>query len=310
MTARMPYKHKDVFHRALRSYLKDVGPTLAERSAYLYAMWIEQGGELLAHRDPKTVSLRDMIRLESRLTGNETTVAVKAAAIRTFLRWCGNRDANKWKISAKQRPKADGIFLAERQIEECRKAAERSGIEHELLLSLAVDNGLRVVDMRRLTLKNAAQLLLSGQSVIRSKGRRGGKMRLMVMSRRTYPLLEEYMRHRQQLVDRYGKDHPNLLIREDPKRRTVVPMSYEVILRKVTRVSELAGIYFRPHDGRRTFGSRHHRARTDIETIAALMGHERIDQTFKAYIGISAQEMREAQDRLCPSVPIQSVSVR
>jgi integrase len=308
--SKMPYKERDSFHKALRSYLKDVGPTLAERSVYLYKMWIKQAGKMLAHKDPKKVSLKEMLWLESRLTGSETTVAVKAATFRTFLRWCGNMDANKWKIAAKQRPKVDGIFLTEKQVEICRRAAESLGIEHELLLSLALDNGLRTVDMRRLTTKNAEQLLATGQSMIRSKGRRGGKMRLMVMSRATYPLLEEYMRHRGQLTDWHRKDLVDLLIREDSLRRTVVPMTYEIILRKITAISNLAGIYFRPHDGRRTFGNRHHRARTDLETIAALMGHERIDQTFRSYIGISAQEMREAQDRLSPSTMIQSVSTR
>ena len=301
----MPYKERDAFHKALRAYLKDVSPTLAERSVYLYRMWIEQAGRMLAHKDPRKVSLREMLWLESRLVGSETTVAVKAAATRTFLRWAGNAEALRWKITAKQRPKADGVFLTEQQVQSCRRAAESLGIEHELLLSLALDNGLRTVDMRRLTTKNAEQLLATGQSMIRSKGRRGGKMRLMVMSRATYPLLEEYMRHRKQLTDRHRKDPANLLVRE-----SAIPMTYEVILRRITKVSNLAGIYFRPHDGRRTFGNRHHRARTDLETIAALMGHERIDQTFRSYIGISAQEMREAQDRLSPSTLIQSVSVR
>jgi site-specific recombinase XerD len=304
----MPYKHKGPYHRALRAYLEDVSPTIAERSAYLYRMWLEQAGKLLGFKDPKRIGLREMVRLESKLQGSETTVAIKASVTRTFLRWCGNADAGKWKISAKQRPKADGIFLEEDQIEDCRRAARSLGVEHELILSLAVDNGLRVIDMRRLTVRNAEQLLATGQSMIRSKGRRGGKMRLMVMSRASYAPLLEYMKHRRQLTERYRKDPALLLIREDAVRRTIVPMTYEVVLRRVTKVSEMAGVYFRPHDGRRTFGNRHHRSHTDIETIAALMGHERIDQTFRSYIGISAQEMREAQDKLCPSTPIQSVS--
>jgi integrase len=306
----MPYKERDAFHKALRSYLKDVSPMLAERSVYLYKMWIEQAGKTLANKDPRKVSLREMLRLESKLVGSETTVAIKAATFRMFLRWCGNKDANRWKITAKQRPKTDGIFLSEDQIAACRHAAESLGIEHELILSLAIDNGLRTVDMRRLTMNNAEQLLATGQSMIRSKGRRGGKMRLMVMSTTTYPLLEEYMRHRRQLTDRYKRDSGLLLIREDIRKHSIVSMTYEVLLRRIKAVSNLSGIYFRPHDGRRTFGNRHHRARTDIETIAALMGHERIDQTFRSYIGISAQEMREAQDRLNPSILIQPVSTR
>ena len=308
MKAEMPYKLKGPYHRALRAYLDDVSPTLAKRSAYLYRMWLEQAGELLGFKDPKKIGLKEMVRLEARFGGSETTVAIKASITRTFLRWCGNADAGKWRISAKQRPKVDGIFLAERQVEDCRRAAQGLGVEHDLIFSLAVDDGLRAIDMLRLTTRNAEQLLATGQSMIRSKGRRGGKMRLMVMSRATYGPLLEYTKHRRQLTERYRKDPALLLIREDARGRTVVPMTYEVVLRRITKVSNLAGVYFRPHDGRRTFGNRHHRARTDLETIAALMGHERIDQTFRSYIGISAQEMREAQDRLSPSTLIQSVS--
>ena len=304
----MPYKERGPFHKALRLYLQDVSPTIAPRSAYLYENWIERSGRLLDLKDPRKVDLRDMVWLESRLIGSETTVAVKAAVFRTFLRWCGNKDAQRWKIQAKQRPKTDGVFLTEDQITVCHHAAEVLGIEHILLFSLAVDNGLRAVDMLRLTMRNAQQLLSSGQSVIRSKGRRGGKMRLMVMSRATLPILEEYMMHRRQLTDQYRRDPALLLIREDIKLRSIVPMTYEVVLSRMRTISTLSGIYFRPHDGRRTFGNRHHRAETDLETIAALMGHSRIDQTFRSYIGITAQEMREAQDRLCPSCIIQSVS--
>ncbi len=303
----MPYKERDAFHRALRAYLKDVAPTVAERTVYHYKDWIERVGKLTGYKDPRRVTLRDMVLLESKARWGETTTALRLAMYRAFLRWIGNRDALKWKIQAKQRPKLDGIFLSSGQIAACQAAAHRLGVEHELILSLAVDNGLRPIDMQRLTVRNAEQLVSAGQSVIRSKGRRGGKMRLLVMSMRTVPILEEYLRTREDLVLRYRRNPPLLLIRVDRPKRTVVPMTYDVVSKRIEHIVKASGVFFRPHDGRRTFGHRHYLEGTKIETTAALMGHERIDTTFRSYIGISVQEMRDAQDRLCPSPPIQSV---
>jgi integrase len=74
---------------------------------------------------------------------------------------------------------------------------------------------------------------------------------------------------------------------------------------KLTKLSEISKVEFRPHDLRRTFGNRHWRAGTPIETIAHLMGHESIDMTFRAYIGVQYSDMLQAQRRLCPSAPIQ-----
>ncbi len=303
----MPYKERDAFHRALRAYLKEVSPRIAKRSSYLYRSWILKVGELTGYKDPRSMSLRDMVLLEGKANWGETTAAVMLATYRAFLRWTGNRDAQRWKIQARQRPKADGIFLSKAQIAACQCAAERLGMEHGLILSLAMDNGLRVVDMQRLTVRNAEQLLSVGQSMIRSKGRRGGKMRLMVMSKATTPLLRDYMMMRRELTKAHGQDPALLLIRAD-KSRGLMPLSYWVIKNRIIAVSKLSGIYFRPHDGRRTFGHRHHLEGTDLETIAALMGHERVDQTFRSYIGITAEEMRQAQDSLYPMPPIQSVS--
>jgi integrase len=75
-------------------------------------------------------------------------------------------------------------------------------------------------------------------------------------------------------------------------------MSHPHIWRMVKGISAKSGIRFSPHDLRRTFGNRHWRAGTPIEVIAKLMGHETINTTFRAYIGVAYDDMRSAQKNI------------
>jgi integrase len=91
----------------------------------------------------------------------------------------------------------------------------------------------------------------------------------------------------------------------DPDKLLVVkcdselrPMSSDYILDRIREISEETGVYFRPHDLRRTYGHRLHDAGIPIETIARLLRHETINQSFRSYIGIDNDELRQAQDRL------------
>lgn len=298
----MPYKHRDPWSRAIREYMRD--QVLAEVSDYYYRSWLAMAGRLLGNPSPRSVTLSEMRGLELRLGDSEATRAVRCAVVRRFLVHSGNMEALKWRIVSRQRPKVDGVFLSEQEIGMIRTVAKAMGVEHELLFSLGVDNGLRVVDIHRLTMSDARRFVDYGHSQILSKGRGGGKRRLMVMSETTFDPLVRYLDHRRELVDEYGTKSRTLLLTWSSRYGLQTPSDCW-IRDRLNSLSRASGIYFTPHDLRRTFGNRHWRIGTPLETIAQMLGHESINMTFRAYIGVQLSDMREAQRKLCPSVASQ-----
>lgn len=295
----MPYKERDPYHRAMRAFLREKAMMASKKTMLSYRYWLEEAGKIVEYRNPHKITLEEMQRIEAEVNGNPSSKAIKCSVIKQFLQSAGNPTATRWKILSRQIKKVDGVFLSETAIEHIRNIARGMGTVYELLFSLGVDNGLRCVDMARLTAKNAEQLLKNGISMIRSKGRAGGKIRPMVLNQMTFGPLMEYMKIRRQLTQAYLCNPENLLVTEHKHKLTSLK---EYTIRKyLVKISDASGIYFRPHDLRRTFGHRHWKAGTPIETIAALMGHESIDQTFKAYIGIQLDDMILAQRNLCPS---------
>jgi integrase len=85
------------------------------------------------------------------------------------------------------------------------------------------------------------------------------------------------------------------------QKGVLIPVSACWIEKRIIALSDQAGVHFRCHDLRRTYGHRLHCAGVPIETIARLMRHVTINQSFRSYIGINSAELRAAQDRLCPS---------
>ncbi|MDD3531677.1 MAG: tyrosine-type recombinase/integrase [Candidatus Pacebacteria bacterium] len=298
MVTAMPYSERTALRRAVGAYLSELKEGISAETAKQYRMQLSQVAAILEPAKPRDVTLKDMRRLEAELPGNENTLATKCALAKAFLKWTGNIEATKWKIRAKHRPKMDGVFLNESQVEIVRQAARELGVEHELTFSLMADNSFRAVDCQRLTVDQARTLLARGLSEIVSKGKMGGKRRPIALHEDTFSPMVEYLKHRRQLEERYGPTPENLLVMKVKGKRQLAPASYMHIWGVIRKVSVRAGIRFAPHDLRRTFGNRHWRAGTPIETIAKLMGHETIGTTFKAYIGVAHDDMRAAQKRI------------
>jgi integrase len=294
----MPYKLDDAWHRRQRGFIGkklQTGKIFPEAKRE-YSMWLTQAWELMGRPDPRRVTLEQMETLEATWGLGENTLNSRLSVVREFLRKCGNKDALEWQIRAKAHPKEDRLFLTEDAVADIRAVAHAMGPEHELIYSLGVDNSLRCGDIARMTLDEARRLLAYGQAVIVCKGRRGGKRRLLVLHRDTRGPLRAYLRERDALVRAYGYDPGGMLLCVWQGR--LRNMSSRTVGNRDAELSARAGVPFRSHDLRATFGNRHWKAETDILTIAALMGHESPDQTFRAYIGVNQSDMRDAQDRL------------
>jgi len=302
----MPYK--DQFRRATGAYLKEK-VNVNEITRSCERRWLTKAADLFEGQNPKALTLDRLRWYESQLPDGQTNRANHCYALKRFLLWMGNPAAGQWVIMSRPQRKLDGVFLNESQVAYLRGCVKAAGPVHELMYSLGVDNGLRAVGMSRLTMQNAQDMLGSGVTKIRSKGRNGGKLRVIAMSEMTFQPLTEYLAHRRQLIEQFAPiQTDSLLIYRNRNTGLLNPIYPNKIYQHLKPLFIATG--FRAltvHDLRRSFGNRHWRAGTPLETIAEMMGHESVDMTFKAYIGVQLGDMQEAQARLskmnpCPSV--------
>jgi integrase len=319
----MPYKERTKFHRHQREWLNTLRPKeedlpenlngiVDSKTIRKYRRYTEEAGKILGYPNPKDVRLDQMKSLESEMFGIESTIHQKTTMVRAFLQWCGNKDAFKWRISVHQSIYRGGIFLREGPVAKIRTVANDLGLMTEMIYSLGVDNGLRSVDMCNLTVENAEEFLATGESEILGKGRNGGKIELQMLNKITRSLLELWMKVRASMVAITGTNSPYLLCRVKHRKTGdyLVPMTWDAINWLMRKLSEQAGIAFKTHDLRRTCGNRLWRRGVPIETIAMILRHEDSGTTFKAYIGVQADDMRDAMDKLSEaSKPDMSVAL-
>ena len=310
----MPYKERGPFHVAMRAWLKDLRPpdavstigAIKQTSSHKYEATVLEAGTYLSFPEPKKITLEQMRWLESQFSGGESTVANKASIFRQFLKSSGNRDAMRWKIKARHGSVSmTRVWLNERQVFKVRQEAQKMGLLMELTYSLAVDMGLRAVDCMNLTIRNAEEFLDYGRSMILGKGRNGGKIAEQFFSQATTDPLVRYLDAREKWTLETGMDSDRLLVLKVRGNR-IIPIRYEDhIDYPIMDLSDLCGFRFRFHDLRATFGNRLHKRGYPVETIAHLMRHENPGVTFKRYIGMDQDRMRDAMDSLCPATSSQ-----
>jgi len=299
----MPYKHRDVLHTRLREFRAQM-PSCTPETWQHYSVYVAEAWEIIGPgKDPATVTRAEIAQITLGLRGNANTRGNKLRIIRMFLRFCGNKEALKWRISLTPTPKVGGVFLNEEQVVIGRSAASSLGPLEGLMYSLACDMGLRSVDMCRLTVRNADEFLTSGGSMILGKGKNGGKLAWQKFNRSCREPLLRWLETRSKLVGT-SREHPALLVMSKCGRlRSCSRHDTDIVF---LRISALTGLKMTPHDGRRTFGHRLHRAGVDLETIATLMRHDNVNTTFKSYIGITQDELADAMDLLVPKTTSQA----
>lgn len=291
----MPYAQRDPWTMAMRRFLAQA--SISDDSEAKYRQWLSRTGAILGNPRPSTVTMPQLRQLERELPGGPSSKATLLTVTRMFLVYCRCKAASEWRFPYRIQPAANGVFLDELEVAQIRQVAARHDPLTRLCYSLAVDNGLRVIDMRRLTMDNARELLATRRTTIIGKGRGGGKPGPLELSRMTEKPLRDWLEARAQDAQQAAQDSPYLLAHG--RNGQMMPYSYDLIRRKLNALSEASGIRFRPHDLRRTYGHRLHVLGIPIETIARLLRHETIDQSFRCYIGIQSDELRDAQDRLC-----------
>jgi integrase len=292
----MPYANNTAFARQMRAYIADKRRRLPKVTVDQYERWFKQFGERLDWKDPKEITVRQLESLEAEMmsTFSESTVAVRMPMLRDMLICAGNKDARRYDPLCTMQPAKDSVFLSEEQMAKCRLAARRMGDLHELLFSLMVDNGLRPVDVMRLSVSNARELLDSGESMIVGKGRNGGKLARLVLSPMTVAPMKRYLVLRRTFPSANARTELVLSSYNGMTR----PASRQFIYVRMKDVFEAVGLEAKPRDLRKTCGNRVYKLTKDVAMSAMILRHSNPGTTFRHYIGADSVEMKAVQARL------------
>ncbi len=293
----MPYKYQDQWYVKMRAYERyqrsrhHSENTIINRKYTLTSIW-ENLGE---PENPLNVSLEDYLLLETTLekvNHKPNTIVNEFKILRLFLKFCKYSDAEEVITKYIPEPKEDRVFLEEEEITEARQIANKINTRCELFYSLAVDNSLRRGDIINITLDQAKEMIKTGRTRITQKGRR---KRLLVIHKRTIPLIEEYLRERKKALAKKGLiGDPYLFV----NFRTGRHLGVQVVYKDIVKMSRTQNMYYRPHDLRATYVRRQARAGTPSHVVMMNTGHKSWGVTFGHYYGQDEREMRNAQDNI------------
>jgi len=299
----MPYANNTAFARQMRAYIADKRRRLPKVTVDQYERWLKQFGKMLDWKPPKEITVRDLETVESKMMSrfSESTIAVRMPVLRDMLTDAGNKQVQRYRKLCTLQPAKDSVFLTEEQIGYCRLMARSLSNTHELVFSLMMDNGLRPIDVYRLTMNNTRELLDTGESMILGKGRNGGKYGKLVLSPITVPPLKWYLLLRRNMKGSELQDRLMLSC-----VRTARPMSTAELYKMIKSVFEKAGIDASPRDLRKSCGNRVYKLTRDVAMSAMILRHSSPSTSFRHYIGADSVEMRDVQARLAAKYPDES----
>jgi integrase/recombinase XerD len=218
------------------------------------------------------------------------TVNRRLAALRRFFGWARGRDyikedptdAVKGVASSPRAPKA----LAKRELDRLVRAVEREGKKRNLAVVLMLRHtGLRVSELCALRLADISMGERGGTVVVRSgKGSKYRSVPLNVDARRA---IADYLVVRPAVVDEH------LFIGQRGGR--LGPQAVEDLVGKYARLAGLEHVT--PHTLRHSFGKGLLDAGTDLVSVAALLGHSRLE-TAAIYTHPSERDLERAVERL------------
>lgn len=178
------------------------------------------------------------------------------------------------KVPKKKKPTYSPVDMT-KIMDACRKLRDKA------MIQFMATTGCRVSEMTGL---NREQLDLRNQEVIVHG--KGDKERVVYFDSVTAMLLEEYLATR-------TDDNPALFVGQRGER--LQPNGVRAMLKDIQRRTGVAGIH--PHKFRRTLATDMARHGTPIQTVAHLLGHEKIDTTME-YVQQSAQDIKYDYRRL------------
>ena len=199
-------------------------------------------------------------------------------------------------FQADVRPRVD--WLTPEQAQAVLDSEDVTPTQH-LVIVLALCMGLRKVEIAHLRTQDLN--ITNEYTMVRGKGRAGGKLRLVPFHARFLPALDRYLGVRGNVILRARNNAPDeLIIWFDRHTHTARP--YEAVKGSgldclIRRASQSIGVHFSAHTLRRTFGRLLWLSGVPVVTIAKILGHSSTEQTLE-YIGANLDDMASAMDQL------------
>lgn len=196
------------------------------------------------------------------------------AVTRGFLLFCENSNALKFKLRVRgySRQRIDWLTPIETEAVLAAPMTAREAV----MIRAGLLQGMRRIEIWRLTVSIAEQALRSAERSLRINGK-GGKIREIPLHPGFAEALKAYL---DQYPERLGNDR-------------LIPIGKEQMANNVVEFSLRFGRRFSTHTLRRTFGRNLWLRGIPIETISELMGHASTDMT-RLYLGLNLSDMRKA----------------
>ncbi|MCC6179373.1 MAG: tyrosine-type recombinase/integrase [Chloroflexi bacterium] len=219
-----------------------------------------------------------------------STVNRRLAALRRFFRWAKGRgfikepptENVKGVLSAPRSP----LSLEKREVDRLIRTVERHGNKRDLAILLTLRHtGIRVSELCALTLGDIEISERKGTLVVRSG--KGRKYRSLPLNADVRKALKDY----QEVRPTVGTDA--LFVGQ--RGTGVSSRAVELLVTKYARLAGLEGMT--PHTLRHSFGKHALDAGADLVSVAALLGHERLETT-AIYTTPSQRDLERVVEKL------------
>lgn len=218
------------------------------------------------------------------------TVNRRLAALRRFFRWAKAMglaqelptENVKGVTSSPRAPR----WLEKRDVDRLIRTVERHGNTRDLAIVLMLRHtGIRVSELSNLTLSDVESSERKGSLTVRSG--KGGKFRVLPLNVDARRMIASYLEVRPTVsTDR-------LFVGQ--RGEGVSPRAVELLVAKYARLANLEGVT--PHTLRHSFGKHALDAGADLVSVAALLGHERLETT-AIYTTPSQRDLEKVVEKL------------
>src|SRR5918998_4332991 len=218
------------------------------------------------------------------------TVNRRLAALRRFFRWAKAMglakelptENVKGVTSSPRAPR----WLEKRDVDRLIRAVERHGTTRDLAIVLIRRRtGVRVSELSNLTRSDVETSERKGSLTVRSG--KGGKFRVLPLNVDARRAIASYLEVRPTVSD----DH--LFVGQ--RGEGVSSRAVELLVGKYARLANLEGVT--PHTLRHSFGKHALDAGADLVSVAALLGHERLETT-AIYTTPSQRDLERVVEKL------------
>lgn len=211
-------------------------------------------------------------------------------ALRSFLKYLAKRDIRTLaaeKIELAKHPDREVSFLEEDELERLLKAPKGGALgalRDRAILELLFSTGLRVSEIARLRVSDVR----ADRDEFSVTGK-GGKRRIVFVSKEAREALKTYMEKRQDASDYLFVGHDKA-----KRARADAPITPRSIERLVEKYAVQAGItkHVSPHTMRHTFATDLLRGGADIRSVQAMLGHASITTT-QVYTHVTNRHLQE-----------------